>query len=266
MPGALGFRHLGRPPADRDPCPDQLQQDGKQLAVRFRPEPAGDGLPQQVPGPGITERGSLPAGWQARPGQLVPRVRDGVLEEDAAAVAGVAADHPFALVPAAPAGDGAAVAVQDRAVIPQAADLHPAPGDAADVVGGQQLIEQVRGRDLHREPGLGERHREQRVRAVSAVWIPCRGVLAELATLPDRDDPGGDQVLHLVHGQRCVGGRVGAAVGDVDAGVSGQVLEQQLPDHPERVLAGGLVSRAQHPGRQDVAADHPLRFDEVVFR
>src|SRR5262249_41487729 len=123
---------------------------------------------QQVADPGVAERGSLPAGRHARPRQLVPRVRDGVLEEDAAPVAGAAADDPLALVPAAPAGDGAAVAVQDRAVTPEPADLHPAAGDAADVAGGQQLAGQVRRRDLYREPGLRERRRGQR----AGLWVP----------------------------------------------------------------------------------------------
>ncbi len=36
-----------------------------------------------------------------------------------------------------------------------------------------------------------------------------------------------------------------AAVGDVHAGVTGQVLEQQLPDYPESPLAGGLAPHRQ---------------------
>ena len=186
VPGALGLCHLGRPPADRDACPDQVQHDGQQLGIRPWLQPARAGLRQQVADPGVAERGCLPAGRQARPGQLVPGVRDGVLEEHAAPVPGVAADDPLALVPAAPRRGGAVVALQSRAVIPQPADLHPAPGDTADVMSRQQLIKQVRGRDLHRKPGLGERGREQRVGAVAAIGIPARGVFPQLAPLPDR--------------------------------------------------------------------------------
>ena len=186
VPGALGLCHLGRPPADRDACPDQVQHDGQQLGIRPWLQPARAGLRQQVADPGVAERGCLPAGRQARPGQLVPGVRDGVLEEHAAPVPGVAADDPLARVPAAPRRGGAVVARQGRAVIPQPADRHPAPGDTADVMSRQQLIKQVRGRDLHRKPGLGERGREQRVGAVAAIGIPARGVFPQLAPLPDR--------------------------------------------------------------------------------
>jgi hypothetical protein len=57
---------------------------------------------------------------------------------------------------AAPRRGGAAVVLQDVPVIPEPADLHPAPGDPAGVVDREELVEQLGRGDLHREPGLGE--------------------------------------------------------------------------------------------------------------
>ncbi len=71
-------------------------------------------------------------------------------------------------------------------------------------------------------------------------------------------------MLELVGRQHRVRGRVGPAVGDVDAGVADQVLEQKLSDHAEGPLNGGLVGRPQHPRGQDLAAEHPLDLDQVV--
>jgi len=71
-------------------------------------------------------------------------------------------------------------------------------------------------------------------------------------------------VLHLRHGQYRVGLGVGAAVGDVHAGVAGQLLEQQAPQRPERPLAGSLILGTQRAGGEDVAAQDPLCFHEGV--
>ena len=71
-------------------------------------------------------------------------------------------------------------------------------------------------------------------------------------------------MLHLVHGQHRIGGRVGPTIGDVDAGVARQQLEQQLPEHAERPLAGSLVRGPQDPGWKHVAAEYPLHFDQMM--
>jgi hypothetical protein len=117
-----------------------------------------------------------------------------------------------------------------------------------DVVRGQQLVIQLRAGDLHREPALCHRGGEQRVRAVVADRIPARRMFAQAPVLPDRHDPGGDQMLHRIDGEYRVGLRVDAAVGHVHAAVAEQVLEQQAADRAECPFHGLLgPSRQLHP-------------------
>ncbi|WP_236719182.1 hypothetical protein [Wenjunlia vitaminophila] len=71
-------------------------------------------------------------------------------------------------------------------------------------------------------------------------------------------------MLELVGHQHCIRCRIGSTIGDVDAGVTDQMLEQQLPDHTERPLDGGLVGRPPHPRGQDLVAEHPLDSDQVM--
>src|SRR5690606_26779852 len=109
-----------------------------------------------------TEGGGLPIRRQPGPGKGVPVVGERVLEENAAAVSGIPADDPLALVLSAAGRVLAPVKVQGWSVIPKSADLHSAPSiDLADVVDGQQLVKQFRRGDLHGESGLGGRGGEQ---------------------------------------------------------------------------------------------------------
>jgi len=49
------------------------------------------------------------------------------------------------------------------------------------------------------------------------------------------------------------------------ARVAGQLLEQQRPDSAERTFDGMLVRGPQDAGRQDVAAQDPLRFHQGMI-
>ena len=182
-----------------------------------------------------------------------------------APVAGLTADLPLPLDGAALGRGAGPVGVQRRAVIPQPADLHPAAAVDLHQVHRQQLVIQLRGRDLQREPALGHRGGEQRVRAVPGARIPRRGVLAELAVLPDLHDPGRDQVLGLRQGEHRVGLGIGAAVGGVDPAPAQQHLQQQRLDPGKCPLDRLLISRPQHPGGEDVGADDALHLDQVVI-
>jgi len=71
-------------------------------------------------------------------------------------------------------------------------------------------------------------------------------------------------VLQLGHRQDGVAFRVGAAVGDVDAGVAGQPLEQQRADAAEDALDEVLVLGPQNPGGKDVAPQVLLDLDQVM--
>ena len=126
---------------------------------------------------------------------------------------------------------------------------------------GQELVIQFRPRDLQGEPALVHRGGEQHVRAVLLARPPGRGVLPESPVLPDRNNPFCYHMFHLRHRQDGSGLGIRPAVGDVDPGIAGQVLEQQAPKCPERPFAGGLVLRPQHPGGQDVAAQRLLGRD-----
>jgi hypothetical protein len=187
-----------------------------------------------------------------------------VLEEHRAGVTPVAADHPGTLVRATAGGGHPAQPVQCGPVIPEPADLYPSRIVDLDVVGGQQLVVKLGARDLQGEPALGHGRGEQRVRAVVADRVPARAVLAELAVLPDRDNPGSDQVLDLSQRQHGIALGVGAAVGHVHSPEARQLLEQQRLDRAENSLASLLVGRAHDPGRDDVRADHPLDLDQMM--
>ena len=195
----------------------------------------------------------------------MPVVGDRVAEEYPAPVAGLAADLPLAPGGAALGRGAGPVGVQRRAVIPQPADLHPAAAVDLHQVHRQQLVIQLRGRDLQREPALGHRGGEQRVRAVPGARIPRRGVLAELAVLPDLHDPGRDQVLGLRQGEHRVGLGIGAPVSDIDPAPARQHLQQQRLDPGKCPLDRLLISRPQHPGGEDVGADDALHLDQVVI-
>ena len=128
----------------------------------------------------------------------------------------------------------------------------------------EQLVVQLRRGDLQREPALGHRRGKQRVGAVPGPRIPRGRVLAELPVLPDFHDPRRDQMLGLRQRQYRVTLRVGAAVGDIDAAVAHQHLQQQRLYRRKCPLNCLLVGRAHHPGRQDVRADHTLHLGEVM--
>ena len=195
VPGALGLAHLGGPLADRDLTTRSAPAVSAAARCRSRGFARCPSLSfirsrtRASPNAGI-----CPASGQPRPAQRVPCMGERVLEETLPPVPGVAADDPLALVLPAAAGLRAAVAGQDFwVVIPKAADLHPAALLMRDVVDGQQLVEQFRRGDLHREPGLRERRREQRVRAVGPARIPCGRAVAQYRRLARSDDPGEDQ-------------------------------------------------------------------------
>ena len=104
-------------PANRDACPDQLQQDGQQRSASdlgFSPQaPAFLSRSRTRASP---KAGACPPGGRPVQGSSCQACVTGILEEDAAPVAGVAPDDPPALVLSAPAGGGAAAGIQFRAV------------------------------------------------------------------------------------------------------------------------------------------------------
>ena len=262
----LGPGQTRRPLADREPGPDQVQQDGQQLSVRFRLQPAGPGLAQQVADPGVPERGRVPAGRQPRPGQRMPGMGDRVLEVDRPPVTGITADDPLALVPAAPGRTGPAVVPQHlRVVIPEPADLHaaafvgcPRSGRAAarrtaPARGSPAPTRPARTTPRTGSSGCGCRP-GPRTRACSASRRRCQTETAQVAIVcsssstvrtasPSGSDP-----------------RSATSI----SGIAGQELEQQPPDDPECPLASSLVSWPQDPHRQNVAAGHSLYFHEMV--
>jgi hypothetical protein len=82
---------------------------------------------------------------------------------------------------------------------------------------------------------------------VRAGRVPFGGVLAQLVVLPHSHDPGGDQALEAFDGQRGIALGIGAALGHVRTGVSGQQLEQHRLGRVERPLHRLFVGRAQDP-------------------
>lgn len=132
------------------------------------------------------------------------------------------------------------------------------------MVGGQQFVVELGPRDLQGKAALGHGGGEQRVWAVVAGRIPAGAVLAELAILPDLDNPRGDEILDLGQGEDGVAFGVRAAVGDVHSAIARQLLEQQRLDRAEGSLARLLVGGTHDPRRHDVRADHALDFDQVV--
>ncbi|CAM5488038.1 hypothetical protein SAVIM40S_00367 [Streptomyces avidinii] len=173
---------------------------------------------------------------------------------------------PLPHVPPAPARRAAPIRFEDRAAgaVPEAADLHAAPGVDPYEVHGQQLVVQLRLRDLHADPIPRGRGGEEGIRAVPAARIPSGRVLVETSVLPDLHDPRGQQVLHLRQRPCRVALRVGAAVGNVDAAVAEEELQQERLDSGEGPLAGGFVLRPHRPRWQQIDPQPRRSLDEVV--
>src|SRR5690606_9615624 len=92
------FREPGRPLTHRDARAEQLQKDRQEFIVCAGPEPASLGLLEEFAYACVTEGGGLPIRRQPGPDKGVPVVGERVLEENAAAVSGIPADDPLALV------------------------------------------------------------------------------------------------------------------------------------------------------------------------
>ena len=238
--------------------PEQSSSTRQQLGVRPGPQPGLPGGAQQVADAGVAEGGHLALRRQAGPAQRVPVVGGRVLEEDRRGRRGDRGGSPTGPGAGRRGSTAGPVGVQGGAVIPQPADLHPAPAVDLHVAGQAAARRTAPGR------GICIANPPWPIAAANRVfglWSPPgsqHGAYSPSSpVLPDRHDPGRDQVLHLVDGQHRVGLRVGAAVGDIDPGIAQQLLEQQRPDPAERPLDGLLVRRPQHPGGQDVARRSP---------
>ena len=200
--------HLGRPLRNGGDPAEEPQQHGQQVIIGFRRQPGGTGLAEQLVRGLVGERGDLSLGRQPVPAQGVPfpRVR-GVPEEHLPPVAAVIADHARVLVPSAPARRLSLIRLQRRVrpAIPEPADLYPAVGVDLHVTDGAEARNTAPAGGPAGRTRPGDRGGEQRVRAVLLARTPGRGVFSQPRCLPDRNNPLCYQMLHLRHGQRCVG-------------------------------------------------------------